>query len=88
MHTILERLRSLGSSSTERATKAREAAELVRAARDYHWVGFYDVTPTEIAAIAWTGANAPAFPRFPSRHCVFKGDGHIRNDTENQFTPP
>jgi GAF domain-containing protein len=65
MHTILERLRNLASSSTERAAKAREAAELVRAARDYHWVGFYDVTPTEIAAIAWTGANAPAFPRFP-----------------------
>jgi len=64
-HTILERLRSLALSSTERAAKAREAAELVRAARDYHWVGFYDVTAKEIAAIAWTGGKAPAFPRFP-----------------------
>ena len=65
MHTILQRLRALASSSNERAAKAREAAELVRAARDYHWVGCYDVTATEIAAIAWTGVLAPAFPRFP-----------------------
>jgi GAF domain-containing protein len=31
----------------------------------YHWVGLYDVTPTHICAIAWTGAVAPAFPSFP-----------------------
>jgi len=28
-------------------------------------VGLYDVTATEIRAIAWTGAVAPAFPNFP-----------------------
>jgi len=38
---------------------------MIRSARDFHWVGLYDVTATEIVAIAWTGANAPAFPRFP-----------------------
>jgi GAF domain-containing protein len=65
MRAILERLRRLALSSTDRAGKAQEAAELVRAARNYHWVGLYDVSPTEIAAIAWTGATAPAFPRFP-----------------------
>ncbi len=65
MQTTLERLRNLALSSTERIARAREAVELIRAARDYHWVGVYDVTVTEIAAIAWTGANAPAFPRFP-----------------------
>jgi len=81
----LERLRSLVSSRTDRAAKAREAAELVRAARDYHWVGLYDVTSKEIVAIAWTGVNAPAFPRFPitrglngaavaSRQCVVVQD--------------
>jgi GAF domain-containing protein len=65
MHTILERLRGLASSSAAHGARAQEAAELIRAARDYHWVGLYDVTPTEIAVIAWTGAIAPAFPRFP-----------------------
>lgn len=28
-------------------------------------MGLYDVTPTEIRAIAWTGTVAPAFPSFP-----------------------
>ena len=45
--------------------KAREVAELIRAARGYHWVGLYEVTSTEIAALAWTGTQAPTFPRFP-----------------------
>jgi GAF domain-containing protein len=65
MQITLERLRSLASSSTERSVKAREVAELIREARDYHWVGLYDVTRTEIVAIAWTGTKAPSFPRFP-----------------------
>jgi len=65
MRRTLERLRSLASSSSDRTTKAREVAGLIRAARDYHWVGLYDVTSTEIAAIAWTGTKAPEFPRFP-----------------------
>ena len=65
MQTTLERLRSLATSSTERAVKARKVAELIREARGYHWVGLYDVTSTEIMAIAWTGTKAPAFPRFP-----------------------
>jgi len=65
MQDTLERLRNLAFSSTNRTVKAREIAELIRKARGYHWVGLYDVTSTEIAAIAWTGAKAPAFPRFP-----------------------
>jgi L-methionine (R)-S-oxide reductase len=43
----------------------REAAERIQQARGYRWVGLYDVTPTEIAALAWTGSEAPAYPRFP-----------------------
>jgi putative methionine-R-sulfoxide reductase with GAF domain len=49
----------------ERQTCAREAADLIRHTRGYRWVGLYDVTDTEIAAFAWTGNVAPAFPRFP-----------------------
>ena len=40
-------------------------AELVRAARGYRWVGLYAVGKTEISASAWTGVEAPSFPRFP-----------------------
>jgi L-methionine (R)-S-oxide reductase len=64
MEGVLTELRRLGSSDLEKPAKARLAAELIRGARSYHWVGLYDVTPTEIAAIGWTGHDAPAFPRF------------------------
>lgn len=40
-------------------------AEMIRSVRGYRWVGIYEVTDTEIAAIAWTGTDAPAYPRFP-----------------------
>jgi len=60
-----ERLNTIASSATDRIVKAREAAELIRESRNFRWVGIYDVTPTEIVAVAWTGANAPTFPRFP-----------------------
>lgn len=64
----LPRLREIAAASADRSSRAREAAELIRAARNFHWVGLYDVTPTEISAIAWTGQNPPAFPRFPISH--------------------
>jgi glc operon protein GlcG len=53
------------SSQLARAEKARAVAELVRAERNFHWVGLYDVSETSIAAVAWTGASPPAFPTFP-----------------------
>jgi len=62
---MIEQLRSLATSRAERALRARRAAEYIRAARNYHWVGLYDVTPSHISAVAWTGTTAPAFPTFP-----------------------
>jgi L-methionine (R)-S-oxide reductase len=61
----LKCLRELALSSGERRSRAAEAAELIRAARGFHWAGLYDVIPPEIAIVAWTGPTAPAFPRFP-----------------------
>jgi putative methionine-R-sulfoxide reductase with GAF domain len=60
-----ERLHDVATSAANRNVKAREVAECIRAARNYRWVGIYDVTPMEIVAIAWTGENAPTFLRFP-----------------------
>jgi GAF domain-containing protein len=65
MQTTLDRLHHLASAPTDRTARARQAAELIRAARGFDWVGLYDVTSKEIEAIAWTGADAPAFPHFP-----------------------
>ncbi|MET0214815.1 MAG: GAF domain-containing protein [Vicinamibacterales bacterium] len=59
----LERLRLLADRGD--VAVWQEAAELIRRAGDYRWVGLYEVTDTEICAIAWTGMVAPAFPQFP-----------------------
>lgn len=62
---MIKQLRTLASSSDDRIARARDAAEHIRSARGYHWVGLYDVTPSHITAIAWTGPTAPAYPTFP-----------------------
>lgn len=59
----LERLRRLAENCDGRAWP--EAAELIRQTGGYRWVGLYEVTDSEIGALAWTGDVAPAFPRFP-----------------------
>ena len=61
----LTRLKFLAHSSRLRMEKARAMATAIKVARDYRWVGLYDVTPEEIVAIAWTGSEPPAYPRFP-----------------------
>ncbi len=65
MDEVLEQLRSIIATSSDRTRRARRAAEAIRDARGYRWVGLYDVAVTEIVAIGWTGDAAPAFPRFP-----------------------
>ena len=62
---LLNELERAVRAGATRAARARAAADAIRRAGGFHWVGIYEVTPTEIAALAWTGAEAPAFPRFP-----------------------
>jgi L-methionine (R)-S-oxide reductase len=65
LDAVIGRLASIATRSDKRATRAKEAAECICVARNFRWVGLYEVTPTEIRAIAWTGAVPPAFPTFP-----------------------
>src|SRR5207247_10802544 len=65
MEEVLKRLRVLANSPSRRAEKAGAVAQVIKMARAYRWVGLYDVTPTEVVAIAWTGSEPPAHPRFP-----------------------
>ena len=64
----LKMLQNLGAfvlasdGSTERMEKA---AEMIRAARNYRWVGIYKVTKKEFAIMAGTGDEPVAYPRFP-----------------------
>jgi L-methionine (R)-S-oxide reductase len=62
---VMDRLTAIVTRSGDRTTRAKEAAECICAAGNFRWVGLYDVTPTEIRAIAWTGTTPPAFPNFP-----------------------
>lgn len=64
MSPNIEPLHAIATSGQDRPTRAHKAAEWIRATRGYHWVGLYDVTPSHIAAIAWTGPTAPAHPMF------------------------
>ena len=55
----------LGLKKVERVLVARHDTETIRRAGVYRWVGLYEVTASDIGALAWTGTEAPAFPRFP-----------------------
>jgi L-methionine (R)-S-oxide reductase len=51
-------------AADSRRDGARQVADLIRRARDYRWVGVYDVEAHEVAIIAWSGAGQPSHPRF------------------------
>ena len=65
MRSFADRTAEILASSMSRQQKARSLAQLVQLERDFHWVGLYDVSQTDISAIAWTGESSPAFPSFP-----------------------
>jgi L-methionine (R)-S-oxide reductase len=61
----IDTLRSLGNGEGTRAAKAQRAIELIKTLGPYRWAGLYDVLPSEIAVIAWSGPQGPTHPRFP-----------------------
>ena len=61
----LGRLTAIAVRNDDRVSRAKDAAECIRLARNFHWVGLYDVTSSEIRAIAWTGTTPPTHPTFP-----------------------
>ncbi len=66
-NAIIDEIRGVLVEGTgSRAAKLRRVAEMIRSARGYRWVGIYEVNDQEIAAVAWTGNEEPAHPRFSS----------------------
>jgi len=61
----INRIREIAYSEGDRRARAAAIAELIRVVGDHRWVGLYDVGPSLIAAIAWTGLKAPSHPTFP-----------------------
>jgi GAF domain-containing protein len=43
----------------------KQAAEMVRAERDYRWIGIYKIERGEFVIAAGTGNEPPTYPRFP-----------------------
>ena len=61
--TLAEIVRVVAAAGPRRDA-AQRIAEAIRRARDYRWVGVYDVEAHEVAIIAWSGAGPPAHARF------------------------
>ena len=47
------------------AKRLKHLVEMIRAARNYRWVGIYKVAKKEFVILAETGSGPPAYARFP-----------------------
>ena len=62
---LIGTLRQVIAAVEPRQAKACRAAELIRRAVGYRWVGIYEVTSAEIGVIGWSGIAPPTHPCFP-----------------------
>jgi GAF domain-containing protein len=69
------------------AKRIKQVVEMIRAARNYRWVGIYKIERKDFVIVTGTGNEPPAYPRFPitqglcaaaleSRKPVVVGDVH------------
>ena len=58
MNDAIRRLAQTVDSEAPRSQRARDAAEIVRDAGNFRWVGIYDVADDEIALISESGSTA------------------------------
>ena len=47
------------------AKRIKQVMEMIRAARDYRWVGIYKIDRKDFVVVTGTGNEPPAYPRFP-----------------------
>jgi L-methionine (R)-S-oxide reductase len=65
----LKRLQEIGGFVLASGCKRKDmkkVAEMIRAARDYRWVGIYKIVKDDFVIITGSGAEPPAYPRFPT----------------------
>jgi putative methionine-R-sulfoxide reductase with GAF domain len=58
MSEVVQGVARAADSESPRADRARAAAESVRAAHEYRWVGIYDVGDDEFTLIAQAGSSS------------------------------
>jgi L-methionine (R)-S-oxide reductase len=61
---LREAVRVAGELRLPRDERAQRIADLIRTSTDRRWVGIYEVTPTEVVNLAWSGPAPPAYPHF------------------------
>jgi putative methionine-R-sulfoxide reductase with GAF domain len=59
-------VRAAAALELARHERAQRITDLLRSATGRRWVGVYEVTPTEVVNLAWSGPAPPAHPRFPA----------------------
>ncbi len=62
---FLNEIAAAALARTDVAVRAKRVAEMIREASGCFWVGIFEIAENEACAVAWTGAEAPAFLRFP-----------------------
>lgn len=63
---LREAVRVAAELRLPRDERAQRITDLIRTSTDRRWVGIYEVTPTEVVNLAWSGPAPPAHQRFPT----------------------
>ncbi|HZY98713.1 MAG TPA: GAF domain-containing protein [Candidatus Baltobacteraceae bacterium] len=79
---VVRQLGAILDTTEMRDVRAQHAAEAVRAARGYRWVGIYDVGDEEIELVGHSGVQAPARIRVPVEQGL-SGDAVRTRETVN-----
>jgi L-methionine (R)-S-oxide reductase len=70
MHAAtLKRLQEIGAFVLASGCKRKDmkkVAEMIRAARNYRWVGIYKIVKSDFVILTGSGDEPPAYPRFPT----------------------
>jgi len=61
---LLNDTAAAASAAGDAATRGKRVAEMIRQACNCFWVGIFEIADNEAHAVAWTGAEAPAFMHF------------------------
>ncbi|HEY1582558.1 MAG TPA: GAF domain-containing protein [Chthoniobacterales bacterium] len=62
---LLQDLAAFVLAAPKEPESLKKAAEMVRAERDYRWIGIYKIERGDFVIAAGTGDEPPAYPRFP-----------------------
>ena len=62
---LLQDLAAFILAAPKDPSSLKTAAEMVRAERDYRWIGIYKIERGDFVIAAGTGDDPPAYPRFP-----------------------